>query len=224
MELKKSKKASLENKRGLFFRISFVIILSAVLLAFEWKSPYGDVITLTGGNGGDGGEVLPPITRVKVKPPAPKPKLIELLNIIEDDKILEEEAIFESTESGEELEVPTEEIGFEPIIDDVVIDYVLIQHKPEFPGGMNALMSFINSNIKYPEIAKDMGIDGTVAVEFIIDTKGNVTDVSIYQSVNKYLDNEAIRVANLFPRWKPGKQSGKAVNVKFVLPIKYRLQ
>ena len=97
-----------------------------------------------------------------------------------------------------------------------------IEVAPVFPGGMPALSSFIALNVRYPSDAEKNGISGKVIVRFVINNKGKVIDPEIVQSIYPSLDKEALRVINLMPRWEPGKQGGKNVNVKFALPIHFQ--
>jgi TonB family protein len=94
---------------------------------------------------------------------------------------------------------------------------------PEFPGGETALKKFIEHSMKYPEIAKENGIQGTVYVKFTIDKTGKVVHPEIVKEVDPSLDKEALRVANTLPKWKPGKQRGKAVNVVYTIPVNFEL-
>ena len=102
--------------------------------------------------------------------------------------------------------------------------YFEVEKMPVYPGGMEALKSFIMDNVAYPENAKIEGITGTVYVNFIIDKKGNVTNEKIERGVETVLDKEALRVIGLMDRWKPGENDGKVVNVSVTLPIKFELE
>ena len=95
---------------------------------------------------------------------------------------------------------------------------------PQFPGGDVALMKYIQKNVRYPQIAKEYGIEGRVFVTFVIDKKGKVNDVEILKGVDKNLDKEAKRVIESLPKFTPGKQRGKAVRVQFTVPISFKLQ
>ena len=83
---------------------------------------------------------------------------------------------------------------------------------------------YLSENTHYPDSARVHNIEGRVVVKFVVDENGNVTDAKIIKSINKYLDDEALRVVNSMPRWKPGKQNGKPVKVYFTLPIAFKLQ
>ena len=95
---------------------------------------------------------------------------------------------------------------------------------PEFPGGPQALMDYLKANVIFPKIAEDEGIQGKVVVSYVIDVDGSVTDVQVVQSVHPALDKEAMRVVKNMPKWIPGKQDGKAVQVKYSLPINFYYQ
>ena len=101
--------------------------------------------------------------------------------------------------------------------------FMLVENMPEFPGGDLGLMKYIKKNIKYPKIAKDYNITGKVYVSFIVDKTGSVTNVKVVRGVDKNLDAEAVRVIKSLPKYKPGKQRGKAVRVMFTIPIKFKL-
>ena len=98
-----------------------------------------------------------------------------------------------------------------------------VENMPEFPGGDLGLMKFIQKNVRYPVISKENNITGKVYVNYIVDTLGYVTNVKIVKSIDKNLDAEALRVVSLLPKYKPGKQRGKAVRVMFTIPINFTL-
>jgi periplasmic protein TonB len=102
--------------------------------------------------------------------------------------------------------------------------FVVVEEMPTFPGGDVELMKFINSNIAYPEIAKENNIQGRVILRFCVTYKGAVDQVTVLKPVDPALDNEAIRVIKMLPTWKPGKQGGKAVNVWYSVPVTFQLK
>lgn len=97
----------------------------------------------------------------------------------------------------------------------------VVEHMPEFPGGMNALFQFMGENMKYPEDAKKLNKQGRVLVTFVIDKDGSVVDAVVVKSVWPSLDAEALRVVRAMPKWTPGRQNGKVVRVKFTLPFNF---
>lgn len=102
--------------------------------------------------------------------------------------------------------------------------FVVVEEMPSFPGGDKALMDYINSNINYPEIAKENNIQGRVILRFCVTYKGSVDQVTVLKPVDPALDNEAIRVIKSLPAWKPGKQGGKPVNVWYSVPVTFQLK
>ncbi len=115
-------------------------------------------------------------------------------------------------------EVPIEKIATRNEV------FMVVEHMPEFPGGMKEFMNFLNSNIKYPETAIKKSIQGRVIVQFIVEKDGTPTEFKILRSVDSDLDKEALRVLNKMPKWKPGIQRGQAVRVKYTVPVTFKLQ
>ena len=102
--------------------------------------------------------------------------------------------------------------------------YDVVEEMPSFPGGQEALMSYLSNNIEYPIEAQEKGVEGRVLVNFIIEEDGSISQANVVRSVNPSLDHEAQRVVKSMPRWNPGKQNGKYVRVKYTVPIVFRLQ
>lgn len=102
--------------------------------------------------------------------------------------------------------------------------YQVVEEMPEFPGGMKALMDYLSTNVKYPEAAKQAGISGRVTTAFVVGEDGVIRDVKVVRSVSPELDAEAIRVMSSMPKWKPGKQDGKPVPVRYTVPVNFRGQ
>lgn len=113
--------------------------------------------------------------------------------------------------------LPSEEAVYPPI-------YNVIDQMPEFPGGIDKLLQFINDNMKYPTKAQTEGIQGRVAVQFIVDENGYIIEPNIVRSVEPSLDNEALRLIKMLPQWKPGTLKGKAVKVKYTVPVAFKLK
>ena len=102
--------------------------------------------------------------------------------------------------------------------------FEVVEEMPEFPGGVDAMMEYLQKELRYPESAKEKGIQGRVTVQFIIDKEGNVTNSKVTRSVDKDMDAEAIRLVKAMPKWKPGMPKGKAVAVKYTVPVVFRLE
>ena len=216
MKAKKNPKVSLERKRILFLQIGFLIALSVVLIAFEWKSYEKGDYNLGNLNLEDLEEEIIPITRQEVKPPPPPPPPPEIIEIVEDEVEIENEIEIDDTESDEDEVIDIEE-------DDDEEFFMVVENMPQFPGGDLGLMKYIQKHVKYPAIAKEYNITGKVYVSFIVDKQGKVTNVKIVRGVDKNLDAEAVRVIKSLPKYKPGKQRGKAVRVMFTVPINFTL-
>lgn len=102
--------------------------------------------------------------------------------------------------------------------------FVVVEEMPQFPGEQEALMKYLSENVRYPVIAQENGIEGRVICSFVVERDGSITDVQVVRGVDPSLDREAVRVIQSMPKWKPGKQRGKPVRVRFTLPIVFRLQ
>lgn len=101
--------------------------------------------------------------------------------------------------------------------------FYAVEQQAEFPGGMAAMYKFIQKNLKYPAYARRMGVEGKVFVIFLVEKDGSISNVKIHRGINADLDNEAIRIASIFPKWKPGMQNGKPVKSQFIMPIPFKL-
>ena len=216
MEPKKNPEVNLERKRGLFLQIGLVLALLIVLAAFEYKSYEKVEYNLGSLNLDDLEEEIIPITKQELKPPPPPPPPPEVIEIVEDEVEIENEIEIEDTESDEDEAIEIEEEDDEEF-------FMVVENMPEFPGGDLGLMKYIQKKIKYPPIAKEYNITGKVYISFIVDKKGSVINVKVVRGVDKNLDAEAVRVIKSLPKYKPGKQRGKAVRVMFTVPINFTL-
>lgn len=228
MELKKSEKADLESRKGIFFQIGLIFAMAVALVAFEWKSyDSQDINTYSNQRLNNEVEELVQITQQNTPPPpvAPPPPSI-VLNIVEntaqinDDISIDAEAD-ESTQVEEyKTLVPAQEEEAEVQEQEI---FQVVENAPAFPGGDMARMKFLQDNIKYPIMSKESGIQGTVYVTFVVERSGAVTDVKILRGIGGGCDEEAMRVVKNMPKWEPGKQRGKPVRVQFNMPIKFTL-
>lgn len=228
MELKKTPKADLENKKQLYFMIGLVLALGMVLVGFEWTSKPTKADSLgTVGAVAIEEEIIPVTREQEVKPPPPPPpKVIEVLNIVDDDVKIEDELMIDTEADDKTL------IDVAPVIsapkeeeeESTAEVFFIVEDMPEFPGGEAALRAYIANSIKYPVIAQENGIQGKVYVTFVVGKDGSVSNATIARGVDPSLDKEAIRVVNALPKWKPGKQRGKPVNVSYTVPINFVLQ
>ena len=223
MEPKKNPKADLEQIRGTFLSggllVSLIIIYLIVNLKFYdvKASELGQLVV------DEMEEEIIPITQQNTPPPPPPPPPAapEVIEIVEDDVEVEEIEMID-TEADAETIVEEFEVVEEVVEEEI---FTIVESMPEFPGGgQTALFKYLQKTMKYPQIAKENGIQGTVFVNFVVGKNGKIRDVKILRGVNKMLDQEAVRVVKAMPSWKPGKQRGKPVSVSYNLPIKFTLR
>ena len=228
MEIKKSPKADLEGKKGLFFEIGLALALAVLLFAFEWKSSAGEVSTFQTVPEEQVEEEIIPITQQMLKPPPPPPpapKLTDLMEIVDDASTIDEDLEILDAEDDSEnkpVENPSDfgEYGDEETGDDDI--FQIVEDVPTFPFG--DVSKWIAKNVKYPQIAAENNIQGKVFMNFVIEKDGSITNAKIARSASTLLDAEALRIVNNMPQWIPGKQRGKAVRVAYTLPISFSLE
>ncbi len=225
MEIKKTPKADLENKKTIFFEIGLIVALLIVFAAFEYKSYDKITIDLAQSAVEDIPEEIIPITEQKVKPPPPPPpKAVTQIKIVEDDVEVEEDIDIDvdADEDMEMMEYIPPEDDEEEIAEEEI--FTVVESMPEFPGGMGELMKYLATNIKYPPLAKESGIQGRVFINFVVEPDGAISNVKVLRGIGGGCDEEAVRVVESMPKWKPGKQRGKPVRVSYNLPVKFTLQ
>ena len=229
MELKKTPKADLENKKGYFTQFGLVVSLGIVLTAFNLNDSVKSANSLGEAATETIQEEVIPITRVEeVKPPPPPPpKVIETFAIIDDNVEIENDDFDFSSEADNSTVIDALPEISKPKEDDDESKaevFVIVEDMPEFPGGELALRQWIANNVKYPVIAAENGIQGKVYVQFVVDRDGGISNARIARGVDASLDQEALRVVNNLPKWKPGMQRGKPVRVSYTVPINFQLQ
>ena len=227
MELKKNPKADLESNRQIFFLIGLIIALSGSIMAYEYKS-YDDLEIDGFGDlemealEEEDIEITRPEEEKPPPPPEEPPEAPEEIEIKENEEELENEAEVEDSETDQEEMIEIEEEEFaEPFIS--VEQMPMIGECKDEACTQAAIMKFIARNFKYPEIAKANGIEGRVILEFVVEKDGNVGRVKILRGLDKHVDKAAIEVIESLPIFTPGRQIGKAVPVKYTVPIKCTL-
>lgn len=178
----------------------------------------------------------PPID--KPKPPPPQiqlPKLQKAIKFVPPKVVKEQiaevaptiEEIKQNDVAAVAIDGPATVTFDEPVAEATGEDenevFTVVEQNPEFPGGYEAMMAFVKQHMKYPANARRMQIEGTVYVGFIVNKDGTISDVSVLRGIMSECDNEAIRVIKMMPAWKAGKQNGRNVNVRFTVPLKFRL-
>lgn len=233
MELKKNKKYELEDKAPLFFSIGLVVTLLLVILAFNWR----EAITVVGIKE----QVSDPYDRVYTVPatqiPDPEPPKPEKVLAPAREKAVTQTPIFVESDlpetiTGQQVSLdndpnanvdlsgafsaePAEETGDAPL--------EVVEDMPSFPGGMKAFYDYVAKNVQYPERARSNNVSGKVFVQFVVDKDGSITDAKAIKGIGFGCDEAAVKVLEGSPKWNPGKQRGRAVKVRMVLPISFTL-
>ena len=229
MEVKKTPKASLENKRALFIEIGLIVALAVVYIAFNWTSKDVQVSTLEAENQVVQEEEIIPITQETPPPPpeAPKiPVLSDQIDIVDDEIEVDNDflSLEDSDDMGVEIMDYVENVQ-EEVVEEEAIPFQLVEEKPSFMGGdANQFSAWVNKRLVYPEIAKEKGVQGRVRLQFTVEKDGSVTKVKVLRGVDPSLDKEAVRVVSMSPKWKPGKQRDRAVPVTYTFPVYFQLR
>jgi len=229
MEVKKTEKANLENRRLLFTEIGLVLALLLVWGAFSYGTKEKKLADL--GSDAEVVEVedMVPITQETPPPPpeAPQvPVLSDQIDIVEDDIKVEDNfmSLEDDANLGVEIMDYVEEVK-EEVVEEEAIPFQLVEEKPSFNGGdANEFSKWVNSKLVYPEIAKENGVQGRVTLQFTVEKDGSVTNVKVLRGVDSSLDKEAVRVVQSSPKWKPGKQRDRAVKVTYTFPVIFQLR
>ena len=224
MEEKKSPKANLENKKLMFIQIGLIISLAVTWAVFEIKSYDKMEFADIGRTVEVVEEEMVEITKQEQKPqPVEVPKQTTQIQVVEDDVEVEDIEINADVDQNEVIEeYVAPEIEEEEIQEAEI--FTIVEEMPEFPGGMNKLGEYLAKNIKYPQMARETGIQGRVFITFVVEKDGSVTNVQVLRSLGGGCDEEAVRVVKSMPKWKPGKQRGKPVRVSYNLPVNFKLQ
>lgn len=229
MEVKKTEKANLENRRLLFTEIGLVLALLLVWGAFSYGTKEKKLADL--GSDAEVVEVedMVPITQETPPPPpeAPQvPVLSDQIDIVEDDIKVEDNfmSLEDDANIGVEIMDYVEEVK-EEVVEEEAIPFQFVEEKPSFNGGdANEFSKWVNSKLVYPEIAKENGVQGRVTLQFTVEKDGSVTNVKVLRGVDSSLDKEAVRVVQSSPKWKPGKQRDRAVKVTYTFPVIFQLR
>ena len=227
METKKTQRASLENKRVLFLEGGLIVALLLTIGAFSYSTVTRKVPVLQGTGQVVDVEELIPITRETPPEPPAVPAMnlsFETIEIVDDD--LPTEVLLNLDDNP--VDVPVYDYREDVVADDVEeedIPFVLVEQKPTFQGGdANTFSRWISQNVVYPELARENGVQGRVTVEFKVMKDGSVGGVRILRGVDPSLDKEALRVVASSPRWEPGRQRDRAVNVTYQFPVIFTLR
>jgi protein TonB len=211
----------------LFFSIGLCFSLLFVISAFEWKFyDDGNIIDL-----GDVTSTFEDIVEVPPtqQPPTPQPKIVQP-KIIE---IPDEEEIMEDIEIDLDVEMTEDQVIDQPVFKEMEMEvqeekvdeiFTIVEQQPEPVGGIRAFYDYVSQNLKYPKTAQRSNIQGRVYIEFVVEKDGRLTDIKVIKGIGGGCDEEASRIIGEAPSWKPGKQRGRPVRVKMVMPILFRLE
>jgi protein TonB len=229
MVTKKTDKGNLENKRGLFVLVGFMVVFALVYAGFELfasedRAPAfelmdDDFITVVDDNVIATDQTPPP------PPPQQQPQQEVIIKIVDDNVHVDMDiSLFDVDVSPDEIipdivepevELVEELTGEEP-------PEAYTEEMPEFPGGSEALNAFLTREIQYPEVARNTGITGTVLIEFVVGKDGRVSNAKVKVPLFPECDKEAVRGVMAMPKWKPGKNNGKAVRCYYQVPVTFR--
>lgn len=227
MQVKKNENANLEKRKGAYFAIGLLFVLAVIFCLFEFrfyefessefKTLHLDLIEA---------EVIP-ISHQTPPPPPPPPQSITQIEIVSDNEVIEIQFEIEDLEIDDDSKIAEVREVLEELPEEMFEEeeiFTIVEKMPEFPGGVDALFSYLGSNIDYPAMARDARIQGKVYITFVVDSNGGITGVKVLRGIGGGCDEEAIRVVKGMPKWAPGRQRGKAVRVQYNLPINFILQ
>lgn len=222
MKEKKNQESNLEKKRSSFLIGGLIFACSLSLCSFEWANfsyeDYHNPLAY------EGDFLVPEEIQqtFTVNPPKPKPKKKVkslILEIVDDNEDLTEEIEMDIDDLDEEEDIEVEDIGLEEEDPEEGKIFIIVEDQPEFPGGEKALKQFLADNITYPQLALEAGIRGKVFVTFVVGKDGSVEDAKVLRGIGGGCEKEALKAIEKMPKWKPGKQRGKAVNVQYNIPV-----
>lgn len=228
MEVKKSDKANLEDKKLMFREIGFVVVLLVILGAFELGISESNTVIDRGDIVAEDDMEMVEVTREpeQPEPEQPKPEMPEpprAENIEETIDASQDQSNLVQGNNDDQNASIDAPIDFGP--DDEIEEkvHIRVEKMPSFPGGMGALIQFIGNNLDYPQDAADLGVEGTVVVKFVVNKQGKAVNPEILKPVHPLLDKAALDVVAKLPTFEPGEQAGEKVPVYFNLPVQFKL-
>jgi protein TonB len=230
MELKKSDKANLENKKALFLQVGLIMALSLTIFAFEYKSYDQSESTMVEREAVQSVEEVVMATQEETAPPppedVPQAETTEF-EIVDDSQTIEREFNISSFQQTSNVSATVGKIEIkeddEEVQEETVI-FTVVEQEASFPGGIQKLNEYLATSIKYPQQAKETGTRGRVMLTFVVERDGSITDIKVLRDIGSGCGEEAKRVVKEMPKWQPAKQRGKAVRQQFVLPVTFNLQ
>ncbi len=223
MEVKKTRRADLQNRRALFMEIGLVVALTLVVLAFNWGQSEKKVEKMVDDTAAVEEEIIVN-TEQEQRQPEIKPQvnqvLSEYIDVVRNETQITTEYTFDEFDEDIAIEVPVVE---EEIIEDVPIFNA--EEPPTFQGGgIEVFHAWVQDKVQYPRIAIENNLSGTVSIRFVIERDGSLTNIEVLASPDSSLTEEAVKVLEMSPKWTPGKHRNQPVRVYFSLPVVFRLQ
>jgi periplasmic protein TonB len=236
MELKKSPRADLENKRSLFLQVGFVVAVGFSLIAFEYDFGEKTEVQSFAAKNTVAEEEIIPQTQQEQQQQQQQPQFVpqqimsDVLKIVRNEVKVSDEVnlSIEDTKEAAPISLPTITSTTvakqeEPIEEEEI--FFIAEDMPLFNGkdASESFREYVAKNLKYPEIAAENGIQGTVYIQFVVEPSGFISKIKVLRGVDPSLDKEAVRIIQGSPQWTPGKQRGKPVRVSFTFPITFKL-
>jgi protein TonB len=222
--VKKYYSVDINKYSGLLANIGLAISLAVVLTAFEFPNFDDAKITDLGSLNNELEEMVEIPPTEQLPPPPPKIQQPEILEV-DDDEVIEDQIEVNLDMEANEKTVIEEIIVREAPAAKEEVDEIfeIVEEGAEPIGGYEAFYKYVKKNIKYPNQAKRMGVEGKVYVQFVVDKDGSITEVKAIRGIGAGCDEEAVRILAEAPKWKPGKQRGRPVKQRIVLPINFKL-
>ena len=233
MEIKKSAKADLDNKRGQGFFLGLVLVLALLFVALEYDwTPSDDeydldalenIVKEIDLEALKEEERIPLIKEQVVE----RPQSADKLNVVDEEPEVELKDELPPPENDVELKTVDEvENPEQPTVVDMELNplnFRVVEELPEFPGGATELMKWLTKNLRYPVTAQQRKVQGKVVAQFIVNTDGSISNIEIVQPADPALDREALRVLRMMPKWKAGQQKEKPCRTQVCIPIVFKL-
>ncbi|NME66920.1 energy transducer TonB [Flammeovirga aprica] len=222
--VKKYNDVDVSKYSALFGLIGLSLSLLFVLVALEFPS-YEDQTLMDLGSIDFAEEEMIDVPVTQQQPPPPPKVTAPVIVEVPDEEEIEDEIEIEIPEEFDEETVIEEapEVEEEEVEEAVEEIFEIVEDPAGFPGGMGKFYKWVGKNMKYPSQAKRMGVEGKVYIQFVVDKDGTLTDIKVVRGIGAGCDEEAVRVLKKAPKWKPGKQRGRAVKQRMVLPISFKL-
>ncbi|MGB3848804.1 MAG: energy transducer TonB [Tunicatimonas sp.] len=221
MEPKKNPSFDQERKRNFHFVIGLILSLATITVAFEWRTRVEPIDLPPPVSFEE--TILPPIPTTVHEPPKPKLVQPEIIHVPDDEDVdIDVDIIIDVQLTDDDLDEYLTVVNppDEPV-DDI---FITVETQPSFPGGISAFYQYLGESVVYPKQAIRQSVSGKVFVEFVVDKDGSLSQIKVLKGIGAGCDEEALRVIKNSPRWNPGKQRGRAVRVRMVVPISFKLQ